>query len=360
MSETQEYLTLCRREQWEQGRFWQIECRGDTLALAPGALRGIVCLNAIDSGEAGFLWSRLRLSAKVPQDAGIRIYAHASDVSGWLKWDEESSFDGTRVEELFGEPKGAGTELWLKESGRYLYLALELIAGGAESPQIDAVSLRFSGDHMVDYLPAIYRDQDFTFRFLSIFNSLFQDMERSIDDLPREFTPESAMPEMLGLLAQWLCVRRAVDPAHVRSRLHELPTGYESMYTAESICKTAALLAGREPWLIEHFNVDFNDRECNNPELYRKLYGDDPYRFFLLFPQDTFSSQEEIERFLDWMRDEIPAETELELVLLKPCVQLDWHTYLGINSRIGSFIPAQLNEMTAIHYDATIGGVRDE
>ena len=56
----------------------------------------------------------------------------------------------------------------------------------------------------------------------------------------------------------------------------------------------------------------------------------------------------------------IPAGTELELVLLKPCVQLDWHTYLGINSRIGSYIPAQLNETTAIHYDATIGGERHE
>ena len=189
---------------------------------------------------------------------------------------------------------------------------------------------------------------------------MFQDMEREIDALPREFSPESASPEMLAFLARWLCVRRVADPARLRSGLYGVLSEYETMYTAGSIRKSAALLAGREPWLIEYFMVDFNDRECPNPALYRKLYGEDPYRFFLLFPQDTFASQNEIEHFLDWMRDLIPAGTELELVLLKPCVQLDWHTYLGINSRIGSYIPAQLNEMTAIHYDATIGGEHHE
>ena len=265
MSETQEYLTLCRREQWEQGRLRQIECRGDALALAPGAIRGIVCLRAVDGGETGFLWSRLRLRAAVPQDAGIRIYARATDAPGWPEWEAESAWDAPRVAALFGAPKGTGTDLWLRESGRYLYLALELIAGGSEGPQIEAVSLRFSGDHMADYLPAIYRGQDFTYRYLSIFNSLFQDMERAIEELPRAFSPESATPEMLGFLAQWLCIRRTMEPARLRSLLHALPAGYESMYTAESIRKTAALLAGREPWLIEYFTVDFNDRACRNP-----------------------------------------------------------------------------------------------
>ena len=360
MSATQEYLTLCRREQWEQGSFWQVECRDDSLVLIPGAFRGIVCLSAIDGGEAGFLWSRLRLRAQVPQDAGIQIYTRTFDEPIWPDWEAEPHPDGARVRELFGEPKGSGTDLWLNESGRYLYLALELIAGGSESPKIDAVSLRFSGDHMIDYLPNIYRGQDFTYRYLSIFNSMFQDMERSIDDLSREFTPESASPEMLSFLARWLCVRRVETPEILRNGLYGLLAGYETMYTAESIQRAAAQITGRMPLLIEHFTVDFNDRDCPNPKLYQKLYGDDPYRFFLLFPQDTFESQLEIERFLEWMQDLIPAGTELELVMLKPCVQLDWHTYLGINSSIGSYIPAQLNEMTAIHYDATIGGEHHE
>ena len=60
------------------------------------------------------------------------------------------------------------------------------------------------------------------------------------------------------------------------------------------------------------------------------------------------------------MRELTPAGTTLELVLLKPCVQLDWHTYLGINSQISGYIPAAINEKVTIHYDTTIGGADHE
>ena len=81
---------------------------------------------------------------------------------------------------------------------------------------------------------------------------------------------------------------------------------------------------------------------------------------FVLLPQDTFSTQQEMEHFLRSMEELIPAETELELVLLKPCVQLDWHTYLGINSRIEGYVPAVIDESMAIHYNTTIGGTDHE
>ena len=66
--------------------------------------------------------------------------------------------------------------------------------------------------------------------------------------------------------------------------------------------------------------VDPNDPECRNPALYRRLYGEEPYRFFLLLPQGTFQKQRDMERFLERMRRLTPAETEMELVLLKPCI----------------------------------------
>ena len=215
------------------------------------------------------------------------------------------------------------------------------------------------GDHMVDYLPAIYREQDFTYRYLSIFNSMFQDMEAAIDDLPRLLDAASAPPEMLSFLAKWLCV----DPEEggdLRRRLPQVLEEYKSMYTPEGIARSTQRLTGRRPWIVEHFAVDPNDPDCRNPGLYRRLYGEDPYRFFLLLPQDTFSDQRELERFLSRMRELIPAETTLELVLLKPCVQLDWHTYLGINSQIGSYVQAAIDEKMTIHYNTTIGGADHE
>lgn len=360
MSE-QVYLTLRCREQWERGRRWNVRCQGDSLTLEPGNFAGLICLAPVDSREAGFQWSRLRLRGDVPQDGSIRVYARASDRPDWPEWEglEMGEELPARIRDLFGMPVAADLDLWLTCSGRYLWLALEMTAGGADRPRLDGLSLRLAGDHMVDYLPAIYREQDFTYRYLSIFNSMFQDMEAAIDDLPRLLDAASSPPEMLSFLAKWLCV----DPEEggdLRRRLPQVLEEYKSMYTPEGIARSTQRLTGRRPWIVEHFAVDPNDPDCRNPGLYRRLYGEDPYRFFLLLPQDTFSDQRELERFLSRMRELIPAETTLELVLLKPCVQLDWHTYLGINSQIGSYVQAAIDEKMTIHYNTTIGGADHE
>ena len=132
------------------------------------------------------------------------------------------------------------------------------------------------------------------------------------------------------------------------------------MYTPAGIARSTERLTGRRPWIIEHFTVDPNDPVCRDPVLYRRLYGEDPYRFFLLLPQDTFPDQQKLEQFLSRMQELIPAETTLELVLLKPCVQLDWHTYLGINSRIGAMSRRPSTRKWTIHYNTTIGGADHE
>ena len=162
--------------------------------------------------------------------------------------------------------------------------------------------------------------------------------------------------EMLHYLAEWLCLRPWEDPEQLKTQLPDILDNWEMMYTAEGIRRSARILTGQEPYLIEPASVNPNDPVCRNPALYRKLYGENPYRFFLLFPQETFAGRREMERFLDRMRDRIPAGTELELVLLKPAVQLDVHTYLGINSQIRGYVPASISENVTIHYDTMIGG----
>ncbi len=338
------------------GRFFRTECRDDALCLKEDAFAGTVCLPPLDSGESAFRWTRLRLAANIPQDAGLRVYARASDYGKWPEWDAISDGGTEELRRNFGPPVGRGTDILLSRTGRYLWLALELTASGIGRPRVEALSLRMSGDHMVDYLPAIYQEQDFTWRFLSIFNSIFQDMEAAIEDLPRQLAPSSASPEMLEYMAQWLCMDPENDAETLRKRLPQILDEYGTMYTPAGVRRTARYLTGKAPFLIEHFRVNPNAPDCRNPDLYRKLYGDDPYRFFLLLPQGTFARRLDMERFLERMGDRIPAESSMELVILRPCVQLDWHTYLGVNSQIGDYIPASIDESMTLHYDKTIGG----
>jgi len=360
-----DYLTLCCREQWQDGLFCHVMCEGDTLRLSAAHYQGACCLPPVDSREKGFSWSRLRIGAELPQDCGLRVYIYCSDNGEWSVWEElRDAFQEAKEENItailqacFGPPLPPGTDCLLRASGRYLWIAFELTATGEQHPFIEAISLRMGGDHMIDYLPSIYRDNDFTWRFLSIYNSMMQDMEDAVEAMPGQLNAESAGEGMLDYLARWVCVEPGEgSPQDAQDRMRTALDEYETMYTPEGVKRSVQRLTGQTPLLIEHFMVDPNQADCRNPALYRRLYGDNPYRFFVLLHEDTFASRDKMEWFLGRMRELIPAETELELILLKQCVQLDWHTYLGVNSRIGSYIPAVIDETVTIHYDTTIGG----
>ncbi len=343
-----------------------IVCEQSTLTLASGIMRGVICFHAIDSLEKGFEWGRMSLKYDERRDSMIRIYAYASDSKAYGVHDEldhylselqPGSMETNAALNGIYNHVGEGAECILDVSGRYLYVMLEFLSSGA-MPILEGMSFSFRGDHMVDYLPSIYRTNGgFTKRFLSIFDSMSMDMERKIYDLPGRFDYEYARGEMLEYLANWMCVDE--EDASKEVLLHRIRNAvedYETMYTRHGIERTVQRLTGKKPLIIESAWVDPNLKTCINSKLYRDLYGDDPYRFFILLPEDAFGTREDMDRFVLLMQERIPVGTYFELVLLKRCVQLDRHTYLGVNTMVSDFVPVMIDESKTIHYDTMIGG----
>ena len=361
-------MVFCCAEQWMEGLFYHIEPSGDGLRLDnTQAAAGIYCLPAVDSGERGFVWNRAVVDAFLPPDTALRLYAYASDTRQWGDWADLDQGLHTltgdprpALEEIFGPPVGEGGDCLLRREGRYLWIMLELTAAGKDCPEIRALRLWMGGDHMIDYLPAIYQEDDFTHRFLSIFDSMFVDMERAIEELPGRMDYERTGGELLRDLASWVCVEGAQEDELLRERIRTALSDYEDQYTVEGIRRSVRRLTGKEPILIEHFQVSPNRPDCADPELYRRLYGEDPYRFFVLLPEDTFSNQRQRQQFQRDMEQVIPAGRSMQMVQLRPCIQLDWHTYLEINSTLGGYVPAAIDEQVTIHYDTTIGGANYE
>lgn len=368
MEPIQAQMVFCCAEQWLDGFFYRVESWGDGLRLDPErSSTGLYCLAAVDSGEKGFRWGRAAVEAELPPDTALRIYARAADTRRWEDWPDLDQgirrLEGDPLPALraiFGPPVSEQPDCLLPCSGRYLWLMLELTATGKQAPVIRTLRLWMRGDHMTDYLPAIYQGEDFTRRFLSIFDSMYTDMDWAIDTLPGRLDYQHTGGEVLRYLASWVCVERSGTDAELRERISAALPDYEDLYTVEGVRRSIRRLTGKDPILIEPFQVSPNRPDCQDPVLYRRLYGEDPYRFFVLLPEDTFSGQKEREQFQRDMEAVIPAGMTMQMIQLKSCVQLDWHTYLGINARICGYVPAVIDEQATIHYDTTIGGANHE
>jgi hypothetical protein len=149
------------------------------------------------------------------------------------------------------------------------------------------------------------------------------------------------------------------DAEETRRRIRSAIVDFEDMFTVEGVRRSVVRITGSAPLIIESADVDPNSLDCPDSDLYRRLYGENPHRFFILLEEGAFRSRAEIDRFILKMEGLIPADTEFELILLRRRIQLDGHCYLGLNSYVGGFETAVVNESAAIQYDTTIGGETD-
>lgn len=196
-------------------RLWRIEPVGTFQH------EGRLVTKAIDSRLEKCQWHRVLLSASMPAKEGltnssasgridfgaasIEIESHTSDVSDDVSgWNLPDS-NWTRC--LLS---GDNDPDCLVQSGpgRYLWLRLTLRSNGIASPilrRIKAFSPRIS---YLQYLPAVYQEDTesrlFLDRFLSIFQTEFDNFDHQIDEVWRLFDPASVSESHFDWLAGWL------------------------------------------------------------------------------------------------------------------------------------------------------------
>ena len=365
MEKLRKIRTLSRREEWASAVLFQVEQQGDSLMLDGGKVpMGFVCFPMIDSREMEFRWSRVWLEGYFPPDTTVRLRCYLSNTpeeqEGGFDWqiqhlcEKEDPLLAARM--LFGAPISDGTDFLIPGSGRYLRLMVELGSTNGEKPYISALHLQMAADHMTDYLPAIYREDDFTYRFLSVFDSMVSDLEQHIDSISKELDIRQADDEMLAYLASWLCLEPTADREALQQRMLTALEDYETMYSVEGIRRTIRRLTGHDAIIIEGKDVDPNASDTGDSDMLRQLYGENPFCFFALMEEEALPTAQDREDFVEQMKYNIPAGVEMELVVLRSGVQLGWHTYLGINTMLKGYVPAVIGDNTSIYVDTMIGG----
>lgn len=92
--------------------------------------------------------------------------------------------------------------------GRYLWIELELVGGEFSTPAVDTFGAYFPRQSYLRYLPAVYREDeasaDFLERFLSVFESVFVDVDEELKSFTRYLDPYGTSPEYVSWLGSWL------------------------------------------------------------------------------------------------------------------------------------------------------------
>jgi phage tail-like protein len=196
---------------------------------APEAL---LMSRTFDGHQPDCVWHRLLIDACIPPDCQVRVFSRAGDDPALLlqqAWQAEPALyrrgDGTELPHLRSPwpaarsgAAGEGTwELLLQHArGRYAQLKLAIIGNERSTPRLRALRLvypRFS--YLGEYLPAVYREDTGSARFLDGFLANLEGIYTTIEDRIAAAQAlldwRSAPSEALDWLASWLGV--ALDPA---------------------------------------------------------------------------------------------------------------------------------------------------
>ena len=267
--------------------------------------------------------------------------------------------------------------------GRYLWIRVDLIGTRFETPIVESFRAYFPRQSYLRYLPSIYHEDQasavFLERLLSIFESVFVDLEEEIEAAIRYLDPDGVPAESLPWLGSWLAlsadetwpaaahrelVRRAPDLFRYRGTEAGLlattriflgdrfePSSTAAWYLARQqeaieVRRDADELTDEEatraierldptPWVWEPPDLSCVDDETVE-SIYERLLPCSQCFALVVPPFVDETAMETVERIV---RAQAPVHTAGRAIRLQPRIELAGdehegatHTYLGVNS----------------------------
>ncbi|MGN0649827.1 MAG: hypothetical protein ACI4KM_05265 [Oscillospiraceae bacterium] len=376
------YITLNRESEWQRCLLSGLKVQGNVITALPRddiSGTAVMITGSIDSCEHNFAWSNLLLDLSCGDNTIIKVSAYAADttvasVEGRVfELDSVLADAATPPEErlklldgLFRPLFTNCTDGLVNLRGRYIWIKLEFIMLESTEIEIRKIKLLLRGERIMNYLPEIYAVEDgengFLSRYLSIFDSIFFEMDNAIENLSRSLDYRIAKGKLLQYLSEWICVEDSayLDDEELRKRMRAAITDYRTIGVKRGLIKWIENEYGVTPNIIEYFDVKKSVHEGKDREVYKRLFGDDPYKFFIILPENVFADTHESNIFMEKLKKNIPAYTEAEVIISKDSIILEDHTYLGVNTVINRYSTANIDAGTSISHDIILGGSPNE
>ncbi|GGQ08559.1 phage tail protein [Streptomyces roseolilacinus] len=199
----------------------------------------------IDSGIPRCRWHRVRVDADVPAGTSVRTEIVVTEDGHH----EESDWQAAAP--------GVGDFLVDQPPGRFLRLRLRLSGDGGATPVVHRIRLDFPRTTSADLLPPAFRQDpaadDFTERFLSLFDATFAELDRAIERYPALLdpagVPDRVLPWLAGLLG--LSFEAGWDARTRRALLAAAPELYRRRGTPWALREAVRIVFGVAPVVDE-------------------------------------------------------------------------------------------------------------
>lgn len=183
--------------------------------LPPLNQSGQLLTQKIDSGVPRCQWHRIRVDADVPPGTTFVIsVATTEEINPPAQGDPTRELPPWNTypagvphfSDWTTGPPGSTDFLIDQPPGRYLYLRLRMIGNGTATPMVRTIQIDFPRVTSLDHLPEVYREnpkaEDFSERFLSLFDASIADLDRTIERYPAlldaDGVPEQLLPWLGG------------------------------------------------------------------------------------------------------------------------------------------------------------------
>ena len=314
-------------------------------------------LGRLDSNLPDCKWGRLAMRLELAGDMILTIRAFASNQPEFIQSGKVTSVDdfllddsvpAQRKEKLFGlangvQYSGQRDVLLYGQEGRYLWLWLEL--DGVGTAKLSDLRVYAPGDIFLDTFPQVYRnDSDFFHRYLSIFSSLYNDLDETIDSLATYIDLDTAPAAVLPVLAGWMGLELDGDLLTEK----ELRRLLRAAYPLLSVKGTRQAVEGIVKLFVEEpvYIVERNLLSGAQQESGGSLYGDTPFDFTILINR---GSDEKLRSKLQMMVEQFkPLRSRANIVFMGDCGTLDGFSYLDVNGAVLQNSPASLDESSAL------------
>lgn len=290
-------------------------------------------LEPIDALEEDALWGRFSYEVETEGNVATIVYVGASNEKIDLKRVGHVTYKSIlrRVDaRRFAQEKDF---LLYDLKGQYLYIAFEIAGEG--NVKISSINVDRQGDNFMQTFPQVYQERgSFFHRYMSIFSSVYNDMEVEIDNLPKLLDLDTCDVNLLPIYGRWLgldvgdgflqeeVLRNLVKEAYLLNRMKG---------TKWCLERITEILLGEKAVIIERNTKDEN-LGIEQAEEFNKLYGSSIYDVTILIQNDLTETMKA--QLVYILEQYIPVRCKLHVIEIAKTGTLDSYSYMDLSSRV--------------------------